>query len=524
MFKQVVFLSLVSFLVSCAQQVAPTGGLKDEQAPEILSIEPEQEKLNYQNEEIEIEFDEFIQLNQLKQQFISSPPLKHPLETEVKGKKLSINIEDTLEENTTYVLNFGNAIVDYHESNPIENFKYVFSTGNVIDTLSISGIVINAFELTPVEGAIVALYKSASLDSLPYQKIPDYVDRTNKEGEFNLSNLKQGDYSLFVVKDENSNFLFDKPEEEIAFSDTLISLREPIEGLKYYSFIEDHQKQYVKTQSEEGAHVVLEFNKGIDTLSFDFLDSLGGLLYSEISKGKDSLELWFKENGKQSYEMQLFASPAYEDTLSLKLNDFKDTSLKVLNKPNGEQDFFKSYQLQFNRPIASFNQDGIRFFKKDSTELSVKLEIDSMHTQWMKILAELKQDSAYFLTIDSGAVKDIYDYSNDSLRFDFRINSIEDFGNLALKVNMADSSEMLVQLLDQNQKVLKQKIAEDHAVVFKHLRAGSYQIKLILDANANGLWDTGVLLQSIQAEKVYLYDEKITIRANWDQEIEWVIK
>src|SRR5688572_15927279 len=165
---------------SCAIQVAPTGGEKDTIPPVVRKMDPENFSTNFQGQDIAMEFDEYIVLKDLPSQLVVSPPLRHAVETKVKKKTLEFHLQDTLLPNTTYTMNFGSAITDLHEENAIDDFQYVFSTGDIIDSLKISGTVENAFDKKTEKGIYVMLYRSTA-DSAPVKSLPDYFAKTAED-------------------------------------------------------------------------------------------------------------------------------------------------------------------------------------------------------------------------------------------------------------------------------------------------------------------------------------------------------
>ncbi len=210
------------FLVwSCANPVAPTGGPKDETPPVVLSSEPLNRSVNFTGKEIRLTFDEFVQVKNTNEQVVISPPFKKNPEYQIRGKSVVIRFDDTLKSHTTYTLFFGESISDITESNPLVNYWCVFSTGPVIDSLSLKGTVRNAFTLMPEENVLVMLYEPAG-DSVPYKERPFYVSRSNKEGQFRFYNLRNQPLQLFALKESNGNYLYDAVNEWIAFSDTLV--------------------------------------------------------------------------------------------------------------------------------------------------------------------------------------------------------------------------------------------------------------------------------------------------------------
>lgn len=213
---------VISLFPRCANIVPPTGGPRDSIPPKVVSSTPSNYSTGISGTDIQIEFDEFIQLRNINQQFIITPPQTENPEFRVRGKNLYIDLKTELIPNTTYTLNFGDAIVDLNEGNPYSNFEFVFSTGDVIDSLSFSGIVLNAFDNQPAEDVIVMLYNELQ-DSIPYKQIPLYANRTGEDGRFQLNNLRADTFLVFALRDVNNNYLYDRPgEEPIAFRDQFI--------------------------------------------------------------------------------------------------------------------------------------------------------------------------------------------------------------------------------------------------------------------------------------------------------------
>lgn len=221
--QKVIYLVSVSalLLIGCAKIVAPTGGPKDEQHPLIVESNPPSHTTNFDKSQINITFDEFIQLKDLNQHLIISPPVEEKPMIRVKGKALNIKFYGELQDSTTYNIYFGSSVQDFNEGNPIENFQYVLSTGENIDSMAIEGVVLNAFNLLPEEGVFVMLYKEKA-DSVPIKQIPNYISKTNKDGYFRINNISHNQYKIFCLRDANRNYLYDKPNEDIAFIDSLI--------------------------------------------------------------------------------------------------------------------------------------------------------------------------------------------------------------------------------------------------------------------------------------------------------------
>ncbi|MBN1186329.1 MAG: Ig-like domain-containing protein [Bacteroidales bacterium] len=207
-------------LMGCAKQGSPTGGPKDEDPPKVVLCSPPNYSTQFNETQIQIEFDEYIDLKDINSQLLVSPPFKEQPIVKPKGKYFEIEFEDTLKENATYTFNFGNAIVDNHEGNALSDYEYVFSTGDYIDSLSLQGKMVDAFTLKPSkEPFFVMLYENLS-DSAPLLEIPSYINRSNAEGFYSINNVKNDTFRVFALKDANNNLIFDLPNEIIAFYDT----------------------------------------------------------------------------------------------------------------------------------------------------------------------------------------------------------------------------------------------------------------------------------------------------------------
>jgi uncharacterized protein (DUF2141 family) len=217
------------FAQRCANAVAPTGGPQDTTPPVVVEAVPENHSTNFIGKKIEITFDEYITLENANQNVLISPPLSEKPDIKLHNKTVTIKFKETLAENTTYTINFGTAIKDLHEGNQLKDYIYSFSTGDHIDTLCIAGKVLYASDKKPVDNAYISLYAADrdNVDSLPMTATPNYITKTDKEGNFKLAGLADKKYLVFAIKDVNSNLYFDLPNEEVAFLDTLVAASYP---------------------------------------------------------------------------------------------------------------------------------------------------------------------------------------------------------------------------------------------------------------------------------------------------------
>lgn len=217
-------LTLAVLMYCCANVVSPTGGPIDEEPPVVVRSQPPNYSPNFSGGEVRIYFDEFVELRDLRQQLLISPPLQTNPEVRIRGRSIVFSVDEDLRQNTTYSIFFGDAIRDITEGNPIPNYQFVFSTGDYVDSLSVSGLVVDAFTLEPAEGVYVMMYDSI-VDSIPYLERPVYLAKTGSEGRFSIGNIREGEYLIFGLVDNNANFLYDLPDEKIAFLDSLVRPR-----------------------------------------------------------------------------------------------------------------------------------------------------------------------------------------------------------------------------------------------------------------------------------------------------------
>lgn len=275
-----VFLLLIVILVSigCAKEGAAgalVGGEKDVTPPAILESTPENYAINFSGQDYEFVFDEYFELQDIKQKLLVSPPMEEKPEIKIKGKKLLIHFPSPLLPDRTYTLNFSDALVDRNEFNPLENFKVVFSTGNEIDSLQIKGNVSDAFTGLPVKGVAVMLY-SSSEDSLPLKEIPLYLSITDEEGNYDLQNLAEGEYKIFALLDGNNNYLFDRPTESVGFLDTLVAAQNLPKAINIPPIIQDSlniAKDSIPGYPKEGVFEADSLDTGLDEISSDTLQS-----------------------------------------------------------------------------------------------------------------------------------------------------------------------------------------------------------------------------------------------------------
>jgi len=245
--------------INCARVGSPIGGEKDVLAPEIIESNPDNYSKNFGSDIIEIEVNEFVRFDNLQQKLVISPPLDEKPEIFVRGKKIIIELgKQELKKNTTYTFSFYDAIVDNNEGNPILNYEFVFSTGNRLDSLSVNGIVLRAFDLEPEEEGVEVLLYDLLDDTIPQTTPPLYIGKTDKEGRFRINNVKADTFRIFAIIDGNRNHYFDQAGETFAFSDSILFVSAPPEY-----FIDTTKKDTINIDTT-----------GVDTICTDTIGSI----------------------------------------------------------------------------------------------------------------------------------------------------------------------------------------------------------------------------------------------------------
>jgi len=536
------------FIVSCAQVVAPSGGPIDKTSPKILHYLPDSAQLNFTSKSIKIDFDEFIQLHDLNNQLIISPPLKYTPDISVKNKSLVIelNRKEILKPNTTYCINFGNALQDFNENNAKENFNYIFSTGSVIDSLTVKGNVRNAFDLKTEKGIVVMLYNDLN-DSCVYKQQPDYFAKTVADGSFQLNNIKNGTYKIVAIKDDNSNYKYDGESEKIGFINKPIVVSEK-KNIALELFQEPSKKVFLKKYiHHQYGKITFIFNQGSDSIRLIPLNvSLpSDQVIVDFSKNKDTLTYWLKKYTQDSLKLILRNGNIVIDTVEIKmirkaeaLRSKKDPlKLQLLNNFNGNQsvDLNSIPTLIFSHPLnqiettANFvdlKQDSVAIKTKQKLQYNTRLNyVYINYSDSIKNDLMLKENTNYQLFIPPGTFTDIFGLTNDTIKINFKTREEVFYGTIKLNITVPETKKnYIVQLLDEQEKILAEhRIKKSEELNFKYLYPKKYMLKLIYDTNNNGKWDSGNYLKKQQPEKVLYNKEIINIRSNWDVDLEWKI-
>lgn len=585
--KVLAVVTVIAALYSCASIGRPDGGPLDETPPRFIGSTPAAGALNNTKTKVSLSFDEFIKLEKANEKVVISPPQVQQPEIKASGKKISVNLLDSLKPNTTYTIDFSDAIVDNNEGNPLGNFAFTFSTGSAIDTMEVSGTLLEASNLEPVKGMLVGMH--SNLSDTAFTKLPfDRVARTDSRGHFTIRGVAPGKYRIFGLMDADQNFAFSQKSEALAFNDSLVIPRweerirqdttwvdsltiDTVVERKYTyylpdnvilrSFKEDLFSQYlVKNERLTPEKFTLYFAAKADTLPV-----LKGLNFDErdafiIEKNltNDTIHYWVKDSLLYKQDtLSLSLNYLYTDTLNQlvprtdTLNLVAKTVKKAVDEPKkkkkkkGEEeepeptkflhvstyipstmDVYDYISLSFDEPIASFDSAAIHLKQKVDTlweDILFTFEQDSLQLRKYNLYYEWEPTREYEFSVDSTAFHGIYGLFTDKIKQNIKVRSLEEYGAIYFNVSGCDSIAF-VELLDTQDKVVRKVPVVNGQADFYFLNPGKYCARLINDTNGNGVWDSGEYETKRQPEMVYYYPQILEPKANWEVEQTWDVK
>ena len=596
---------------SCARMGNPDGGWYDETPPKVLGATPADKATDVKAQKVKISFDEFVKIDNPTENVIVSPPQLQAPEIKATGKSIEVKLLDSLKANTTYTIDFSDAISDNNEGNPLGNYTYSFSTGAEIDTMEVSGYVVAAENLEPVKGILVGLY--ANLADSAFEKQPMLrVSRTDSRGHFVIKGVKRGTYRVYALQDVDGNYQFNQKSEMIAFNhelikpsvmddtrqDTLWSDSLHIADIKrvgYAHFLPDNitlcafhevltSRYLLSVTRNEANHFAVNFSYGnpklpqIKGLNFNAHDAFIAIPNAK----RDTIDYWLRDTAlvnqdtlhmemtylmtdsagqlvsqtdtlevlsKQPYERRMKQLKAtYEkwqkqqEKLKKKGEPYQTEmprpTLAIRMQNTNEIDPEKRLQLQFETPISTIDTTKVHLYTKvDSLWYRANYQLlpaarrnaeghfvrpDSLkYGMNYEISADWKPGQDYSFETDSTAFTDIYGAVTPKYKQGFKVKGDDEFGSLVITLTGLDGQPCIVQLLDRNDKVIKEVAAEHQQAEFYYLKPETYYLRLFVDSNHNGIWDTGDYAKDRQPEAVYYYPGKIECKAKWDLTESW---
>nr|WP_315183430.1 Ig-like domain-containing protein [uncultured Flavobacterium sp.] len=524
-FKYITLLLLL-VVIGCAKRGSITGGLKDTIAPVLKTSFPKNFNTNFKGSEIKLTFNEYIKLKDLKKQLIISPPMKNePLITPTTSSKyIDIKINDTLQANTTYSFNFGQSITDNNEGNAYNQFKYIFSTGDYIDSLAIGGRVKDAYNKEVESFVSVMLYEvnDAFKDSVVYTDMPRYVTNTlDSLKTFRLENLKAGKYLLVAMKDRNNNNKFNPKTDKIGFNKQFVNVpNDTVFELELFQEVLPF-KTY-KPSQVSGNRLLMGYDGNLKHPNAKpkiTLKNNSGVLPTIVTQlqKKDSLQIWYKPLKVDSLAIAVDADKYHQD-FSLKIKDQKKDSLKITAVQSGTLNFRERFTLETATPLVRFDNSKIKLTNTAETIVPFTTEYDEFN-QLLYFDFKKEPSQKYTFTILPEALTDFYEKSNDTLVFKTNTKSESDYGNLVVNLEKVKHFPVIIELTNAKGEVLASEYSESNSKVdFKYLTPALFTLRAIYDENKNKVYDSGNYLEKKHSEEVIYFSKEIDVRANWEVE------
>lgn len=523
-------IALFFILSACASVQSPSGGPKDTDPPKIVKETPKNLTRNFTGEKIEIEFDEFIKLSNEFTEISVSPALDIPPTFKAKKEILEIRFGQKLEENTTYTINFGKAVSDVNESNLLTNYTYVFSTGNEIDSLTLSGNVVSSMTGENLKDVTVFILPVRQ-DSLFGKKRASIFTSTDSAGNFKLQNLRKDTYRIYALKEQGGDRIYNSQNEEIGFLKDSIFLNKNIDSIKLEVFKEVPALFSVMDRRiEADGRITLAFNKPLIEPTLQILDptSLDQLKTIEITEKRDSAFIWIPELTFDSLKVAVKEVGVSVDTVTLRRNK-RDTYTRDIqigdNIPGTKLKPRSDMVLELSSPVSTARENQI-ILLEDSVQVNNVQLVKSTESQRKYILKyPWRLNKEYILKISENAFSDAFGNKSKAYSRKFTLDSDENYGSISIKVTVPDTAKSyIVQWLNEREEVLREDIVTKNTVLnYTTYPTAKYLLRVVFDENKNGRWDTGNIRNKRQPEKTWTLDKIISLRPNWDLEENLVI-
>ena len=531
--KKIVFLFILNLILfSCARVGSPVGGDKDTIAPQVVGSNIDTSRVNVPRNigELRIDFDEYITLKEINKNLIISPPIKKMkkiLPSGMANKYLLIKWDDTLQANTTYSFNFGNAIVDNNEGNALKYYNFAFSTGDKIDDLYISGevksLIANKETKTEEKNLVVGLYQVK--DTMNYRQKPYYITNADPDGYFELNYLSPGKYRILAFEDTNANSVFDAGKENVGFLKDEIVLDQSISGLKINLYPSKKTLKYVEMKENPGGILMTFEGKPEMVKVLSLTEKLQDYKVTHTAKS-DSVNIWFdakkqnigiaqSENLKFSYD-----NGAKKDTVSIFYRYNTKNEMTVSNSKGSLLPPNQGFAITSNYFIDKIQPEKWTLVS-DSIKQDFTAKISENNPYEIQVKSAFKEGKKYSLTVPKETVSSFYESIIKSYRFDFEGDKTENYGSLTITIENPPTHIFWLQMLNESGDVIYSKYGKESQITFNSLKPGKYQLRILVDNNENGIWDTADFANGEFAEDVYILDKKIDIRPLWEIRETW---
>ena len=600
----------LALVAACARMGNPDGGWYDETPPRVVGASPTEKATGVKTRKLHIRFNEFIKIENATENVVVSPPQLETPDIKAGGKSIDIELKDSLKANTTYTVDFSDAITDNNEGNPLGNYTYSFSTGEHIDTMEVSGWVLAADNLEPVKGILVGLY--ANLADSAFRTQPMLrVAKTDGRGHFVIRGIAPGKYRVYALQDVDGDYHLTQKGEQMAFNREVIvpsskpdvrqdtlwrdSLRiDSISRVSYTHFLPDNimLRAFTHVQTDrfftKAERTLPECFSLVFTAGSNELPVLRGLNFNNAERAfiamptakKDTITYWIKDSALINQDtlrmqMQYWSTDTTgqlrmkQDTIEVisktpyakrlkekqkKAEEWKKAqdkaqkkgepfetimrpeALKVEVKVNNSIAPDENLRIELPTPLQSLDSTKVHLYSKRDTlwyEARYRIRVreggDSLapvgtnllHKRWLELQAEWKPGVEYSFELDSLALTDIYGTTSGKIKQGFKVREDKEFATLAVSLTALTDSNVVVQLLNGQDAVVKQTRALAGTANFYYLQPATYYLRLFVDRNGNGRWDTGDFYRGEEPETVYYFPEEIECKANWDATRTW---
>ncbi len=524
-------LLLVLLYWGCASQGVPTGGLKDETPPNLRVMIPRDQSVNVNTRTITLEFDEFIKTGNLQNELTISPYTEAKFKTNARKNRLEIIFEEDFKPNTTYTINFGTSIQDITEANKVQNLGLAFSTGPVIDSLTLRGRVYDMLTGRPMKACAVSLYNSQDTLDINEDK-PLYVTRSDTSGVYQFKNLKMGDYKVYAISEAKPDLIYKGKDEVIGFMKYTLPLSKNLAGVNLRTLYYDLKPLQIASSRSRKQYFELKFNKKVADYKLSFFDkTLDTLVYHQLTN--ELLTFYHKSNSATDTLLALLevtdsVGNQIKDTIKVKFNEGRPAKLNVpivQEYPANGTKILKDQGLpltfKFSKPILKVNLDSIRFKMDKDTVWSAFTEaafVWNHNRTELKIEYEFKPLEKVDFSAKQGAFITVEADSVPIKVLAYPVAPIEDFGTVTGTVK-GSSSNYIVQIINEL-NVVEQEQQTKGPFNFQRLIPGNKRVRVFVDSNDNKIWDKGSFKERIVPERVIVDTQIIPLKANWELGIE----
>ena len=516
-------------LSRCANMQRPTGGPKDSIPPQLLEVSIPNFSTNFSDKRITLRFDEYIKLNNQYKEFSISPDVEDIVDYRVRKKDLIITLPDSLEENTTYTINFGKGLVDYNESNPFIDYNYVFATGDELDSLSISGSVTNGFTKEfdqKKDENIKVLLIPTSQDSIFGKRKANIFANVDTSGNFKFNNLREDTYRIYALKEQNNDRIFNGNDEWIGFIADSIHLNRDVDGIKL-EITKAYPKDFrtLEKKFEPTGHILLTFNKPLEQPKTRILfpAELDETKIEQFNLYNDSAKIYIPNTELDSIKIELNNASQVVDTIFIRTNKNAkfDREVKPILSITNKVDRVRHIKLTSASPLSSIDKSKIMIYEDSVSRRNFQLQQDSLEKNVYHIRYNWRAKRDYELVIQEGAMRTAFEDTNAESKTRFTLDESDNYGNINFQVNGLDSTmNYIVELIDESKEKVfdRRKVeAKNPRINYNNYPGGKYSIRIIFDENKNGRWDPADVYAKKQAENIWYLGKTFTIRANWDQ-------